>query len=201
MDQQATQNNKVDVLIYDEASSAPLAAEPKKQSTYIFPNFIAKSMSKASPKVQYESSMMGTFLILVSITLTWVYYVFFTQMSVLGKVFVAFNALAGYLMLSSMLVTTYQQYQQYLQAIELFKLTGNETIAQPLMDPKKIKKIRYTFAIIEIIIIGSLAWLFHFYYLLILLIHPIYMLATTNIFITNQKLKEMEKQNVQLPKE
>ena len=189
MDQQATQNNEM------------VIPEPPKQKTYIFPNFIAKSMSKASPKVQYESSMMGTFLILVSITLTTVYYVGFQASTWLTKGFILFNAIAGFLMLSSMLVTTYQQYQQYLQAVELLKLTSGENPTQEAMNPQKIKKVRYTFAIIEIVILGSLSWLFKFPYLLILLVHPIYMLVTTNKFITNQKLKTLEIQNVQLPKE
>jgi hypothetical protein len=153
------------------------------ENNYIFPSPMTKVMSSTSPKVQYEASMMGTALLLVSILLTTIYYVFFADNTWLIKGFIIFNAIAGFLMLGSALVTTYQQYLQYMQAVQLIKATTGEDISVVPASPKKIKRIRIISAVIEILIISSLSWLFNLYWLLILLAHPIYLLVTTKKFI------------------
>lgn len=164
--------------------------EELKQPNYIFPSPMAKIMSVVSPKVQYESSMMGTALICVSILLTGIYYVGFTKMTWLAKGFIIFNAIAGFLMLGSMLVTTYQQYLQYMQAVQIEKMISGEDISIVPASPTKIKRIRYGSAVIETIIIVALSWIFNIYWLLILLIHPIYLTATTNKFIKKTEEKK-----------
>jgi hypothetical protein len=173
LDQQANQSEQVEV----------------KQSKYIFPNFIAGMMSNTSPKVQYESSMMGTFLLILSIFLTTIYYIGFSEMLWYFKAFIIFNAIAGFLMLSSMLVTTYQQYNQYMQAVQLEKMiSGNDISIQPF-NPTKVKRVRYISAAIESILLVIVSWFFNIWWLLILLIHPLYLAVTTNRFITKNKLK------------
>ena len=158
-----------------------------KPAKYIFPNFMASTMSKVSPKVQYESSLMGTVLLLVSVLLTTVFYVFFTQSTWLVKGFIIFNAVAGFLMLSSMLVTTYQQYNQYMSAVALERLLTGKVDGEKSPSGKKIRVIRYVSASIEIGIIVLLAGLLNFWWLLIITLHPIYLLITTDKYIQKQE--------------
>lgn len=161
--------------------------DEQKPAKYIFPNFMASTMSKVSPKVQYESSLMGTVLLLVSVLLTTVFYVFFTQSTWLVKGFIIFNAVAGFLMLSSMLVTTYQQYNQYMSAVALERLLTGKVEGEKSPSGKKIRVIRYVSASIEIGIIVLLAGLLNFWWLLIITLHPIYLLITTDKYIQKQE--------------
>ena len=148
---------------------------------------MANTMSKVSQKVQYESSLMGTTLILISITMTWIFYVFFTSSSTLTKVFILINAIAGYLIMSSMLVTTYQQYQQYMGTIALLKFVDGRVEGEKRLSGKKIKVIRYISGAIEIAIIIFLSWLLNFWYISIALIHPLYLIMSTNKYIQKQE--------------
>ena len=162
--------------------------EEPKPAKYIFPNFMASTMSKVSPKVQYESSLMGTVLLLVSVLLTTVFYVFFTQSTWLTKGFIIFNAVAGFLMLSSMLVTTYQQYQQYMGAVALERMLNNGIVeGENIISGKKIKRIRYISGGLELGIIILLSWFLNFWWLMIISIHPIYLLITTDKYIQKQE--------------
>lgn len=159
----------------------------QKPASYIFPNFVAGMMSKTSQKVQYESSMMGTFLLLISVFMTGVYYIGFTASNWIVKGFIIFNAIAGFLLLSSMLVTTYQQYQQYMGAVALERLINGRVESEQVASGKKIKVIRYTSALIEGAIIVVISWLMNFWWISIALLHPIYLMITTNKYIQKQE--------------
>jgi len=161
-----------------------------KRSNYIFPSPMAKIMSVVSPKVQYESSMLGTALLCLSVVITSVYYIFFTQSNWFVKGFVIFNGLAGLLLLGSMLVTTYQQYLQYMQAVELQKMLNGVDISVIPASPTKIRRIRYGSAAIETIILVGTSWLTSFWWLMILELHALYLTMKTESFIK----KEMEKE-------
>ena len=90
---------------------------------YIFPNIMAKVMSKISQRTQYESSMLSMTFILCGLMFGAVYTVFFTQASTIVKVMVGSNAIAAFIFLSSSLVTQYQQYRSYMDAIEFYEHT------------------------------------------------------------------------------
>jgi hypothetical protein len=130
---------------------------------------------------------MGTFLLLISVFMTGVYYVGFTSSNWVVKGFIIFNAIAGFLLLSSMLVTTYQQYQQYMGAVALERLINGRVESEQVASGKKIKVIRYVSGGIEIGIVLLVSWLFNFWYLAIILIHPIYLMITTNKYIQKQE--------------
>jgi hypothetical protein len=78
---------------------------------------MANMMSKVSQRVQYESSMMSVLVILLGLIAMGIYTIFFTQMTTFMKVMVGINCGAGFMFLSSQLVTTYQQYLSYLEAV------------------------------------------------------------------------------------
>ena len=91
----------------------------EKDKRYVFPNLMAEMMKKVSIRVQFESSMMSVIFILLGLIAIAIYSIFFTETAVFMKVMVAINCVAGFIFLSSMLVTTYQQYLSYLEVESL----------------------------------------------------------------------------------
>ena len=90
---------------------------------YIFPNFLAKAMSKVDMRTQYEASMLSMTFILFGIIATSIYFVITLDLATWYKVFLVLNALAGFLFISSFLITTYQQYKTYMIAYNFQKQT------------------------------------------------------------------------------
>ena len=94
--------------------------KPKKQKEkyhYIFPNFMAKMMKDVPMRAQLEGSMLSMFLIMISLTLMAVYFLFFGEGSWVYKVLLLVNLVCGFLFLSSFLITTYQQYITHMAAM------------------------------------------------------------------------------------
>lgn len=90
--------------------------KPKEKYRYAFPNFLAQAMSKVDMRTQMESSMLSQFLLIIGLTIMVVYMLFSGQVSGFYKIMVIFNLLAGWLLISSYLITTYQQYTSYMGA-------------------------------------------------------------------------------------
>ncbi len=91
----------------------------KQTNKYIFPNFLAKAMAKVDLRTQYEASMMSMSLMMVGIFVSVIYMFFFLDILLLWyKIFLVINGIAGLLFMSSYLVTTFQQYQTYMAAME-----------------------------------------------------------------------------------
>lgn len=88
------------------------------KNSYIFPDPLAKFMSKLSLRVQYESSMMSMSLIFIGMILSAIYLSVYVDFPLWYKVVLVINLLAGMVFIGSFLVTTFQQYQSYLSAIE-----------------------------------------------------------------------------------
>uniref|UniRef100_A0A6M3JHI6 Uncharacterized protein n=1 Tax=viral metagenome TaxID=1070528 RepID=A0A6M3JHI6_9ZZZZ len=86
----------------------------KEKHAYVFPDLMAKFMSKVSMQTQMESSMMSMFLIMIGMVLMVIYLLLFLEGSLFYKGLVVFNLLCGFLFISSFLVTTYQQYISYM---------------------------------------------------------------------------------------
>ena len=91
--------------------------KPKEKHRYVFPNFLAKAMSKVSMRAQMESSMLSQFLLLIGLSIMVIYIIFSRDVGGFYKFMVIFNLLCGFLLISSYLVTTYQQYVSYAGAI------------------------------------------------------------------------------------
>lgn len=89
----------------------------KEKYKYAFPNFFAKAMSKVSMRAQMESSMMSQFLLLIGLTVMVLFMIFSHQTSGFYKFMVIFNLVAAWFLITSYLVTTYQQYTSYMDAM------------------------------------------------------------------------------------
>lgn len=96
----------------------------EKSKRYIFPKTLAEAMSKVDQRVQYEASMMSMVFILLGLIVMAVYMIFFTDFTTFMKVMVGINTVAGFVFLWSYLVTTYQQYLSYLEAVDIMDTEG-----------------------------------------------------------------------------
>ena len=95
--------------------------EGKSKGNYIFPNFLAQGMSKVSQRTQFESELMSLVMILLGIIATAVYILFYTNMSLFLKIMTGFNALAAFILLTSRMITSYQQYRNFMEISGLIK--------------------------------------------------------------------------------
>lgn len=86
----------------------------KEDGSYIFPNIMAKAMRNINQRVQYEACLMSLSIILLSLTGIGIFTIFFTDYSFGVKIMTSVNTLAMLIFLSSNLVTTYQQYYNYM---------------------------------------------------------------------------------------
>jgi hypothetical protein len=89
----------------------------KNKHNYVFPNFMAEAMTKLSSQVQMEATMMSMLVILIGLLFGAGYTLFFTSASLLVKIMVGVNAIAGFTMLTSYLVTAFIQYKTYMVAV------------------------------------------------------------------------------------
>ena len=89
----------------------------KEKYKYAFPNFFARAMSKVSMRAQMESSMMSQFLLLIGLTVMVLFMIFSHQTSGFYKFMVIFNLVAAWFLITSYLITTYQQYTSYMEAM------------------------------------------------------------------------------------
>jgi len=93
----------------------------KPSNNYIFPNFLAMAMKNADMKTQLQSSMLSMTLLLLGMILMGIYTLIYMTQGGFFKVLVLFNIVAGFLFMSSYLVTAYQQYASYVGALEIQK--------------------------------------------------------------------------------
>ena len=91
--------------------------KPKEKFSYVFPNVLAKGMSKVSMRAQMEAGMLSQFLLLIGLSVMVLFMIFSKQTTGFYKFMVIFNLLAGWLLITSYLVTTYQQYGSYMDAM------------------------------------------------------------------------------------
>ena len=87
----------------------------KETLRFVFPNIMAKMMKKVDMRTQLESSMMSMFMIMCGMFLTTVYLLFFGEMGWVYKCLILFNLFCAFIFISSFLVTTYQQYIEYMK--------------------------------------------------------------------------------------
>lgn len=93
----------------------------KEKGNYIFPNILAEVMSKVDMRTQLEASMMSMTLILLGMVVSIFYMGFYVPFPMWYKIVLIINLLAGLVFLSSFIITTFQQYKSYLDAIEFQK--------------------------------------------------------------------------------
>ena len=91
--------------------------KPKEKYKYCFPNFLAKGMANVSMRTQMEASMLSQFLLLIGLSAMVLYLIISKQTTGFYKFMVIFNLLCGWILISSYLVTTYNQYTSFAGAI------------------------------------------------------------------------------------
>lgn len=104
--------------------------QQKEQSTvekYIFPDFLAKAMAKVDLRTQYEASMMSITLIMVGMVLSVIYAIIYFDFALWFKIVLIVNGLCGIVFMSSSLITTFQQYQNYIDTLKLQKILNGQT--------------------------------------------------------------------------
>jgi hypothetical protein len=109
----------------------------KLKHKYIFPNIMASMMKNIDMKTQLEASMMSMFLLLVGMVLMSVYTFIYLTQGLVFKILLVFNLLAGFIFMSSFLVTTFQQYISFMDAIDL---QGNVNL-NPLASGNQVPNI------------------------------------------------------------
>jgi len=90
----------------------------KEKHKYIFPDFIAKVMSKVDLRTQYEASMMSMSLMSIGLIVTITYLFIYVNFALWYKIVLVINGLAGILFMWSYITTTYQQYKAYMETID-----------------------------------------------------------------------------------
>lgn len=91
--------------------------ERKETGNYIFPNILTKMMKGVSQRTQYESEMMSLTFILFGIIIMSIYAIIYVDLSLFVKIMTIINMIAAFIFLSSRLVTSYQQYYNYMEVM------------------------------------------------------------------------------------
>ena len=89
----------------------------KEKYSYCFPDFLAKAMSKVDFRTQMEAGMLSQFLLILGLSIMMIFLLFAEQTSGFYKFMIIFNLACGWLLISSYLITTYQQYTSYMEAL------------------------------------------------------------------------------------
>ena len=118
-------------------SKLNIKKEHKTKGNYCFPNFLGNFMRSISPRVQFEASLLSITLILLGIIILTFATIFGTDLSVFIKIMTAVNCGAAFIFLSSHLITTFQQYQGYLNVMGLLHSIKEDTILKDKLTNKK----------------------------------------------------------------
>ncbi|GAG12206.1 unnamed protein product [marine sediment metagenome] len=111
----------------------------KQKNKYIFPDFLAKAMSKVDLRTQYEASMMSMFLMSIGLIVTITYLFIYVNFQLWYKIFLVINGIAGLGFMWSYITTTYQQYRAYMETVDFQKEMkgGNEHGIKEVKEKKK----------------------------------------------------------------
>lgn len=88
---------------------------PQEEFSYALPDSMAKVMKKVDMRTQYEASILSMFFMLVGLLAFTVYIVFIAEFSLMFKILSGFNSFFGMIFMLSYLITTYQQYVNYME--------------------------------------------------------------------------------------
>ena len=96
------------------------------KNKYIFPDFVANVMAKMDVRTQFEASMMSMTFIMIGMVLSLVYAMIYMDLRMWFKVVLIINGVSGVVFMFSYLVTTFQQYQNYMAAKEMSMILTTE---------------------------------------------------------------------------
>jgi len=104
---------------------------------FIFSPEAAKRLREINIGIQYESSIIATFFLIIGLLLFAIYTIFFTQYDTIVKVFITFNTFFAMILMSSMLITSYQQFISYRESVKMIQQftgsSGSEVVSQQTM--------------------------------------------------------------------
>lgn len=95
---------------------------------FIFSPKVADNLKKVDMGIQYETSIISVFFLIVGLLLFCIYTIFFTPYALIMKIFITFNSFFAMLMMGSMLITNYQQYISYRESKKMFAQFSNSDI-------------------------------------------------------------------------
>jgi hypothetical protein len=121
------------------------AIKKKIDNRYIFPDFLAKGMSKVTFRAQNEASLLSQTLLIAGMILMCVYMIMYGGQTFYFKFLLVFNLLCGIVFMGSYLITTYQQYISYMEQMgistdaEKIRLKSRGNIFKRIRDAWKNK--------------------------------------------------------------
>lgn len=131
-----------------------MTKKQKEKYKFVFPNFLAKAMAKVDMRTQMESSMLSQGLLLIGLTIMAVLMIWTSSArSTFSTIMIVFNLCAAWLLMSSYLVTTYQQYTNYMEAAgydpqaEKVKVKASGNIFKRISNAIKAKKVKKEFKV------------------------------------------------------
>lgn len=104
----------------EEEKLVEVYKKKKQTGNYVFPSILANIMKKVSTRTQLEAEMMSISCILLGI-LVLGFITLFSGLSGWVKFITIINMCAAFVLLSSRLVTSFQQYQNYLNSMGLIE--------------------------------------------------------------------------------
>ena len=96
----------------------------KEANKYIFPGAVARKMKTVSMDLQFESSLFASTLLLIGLMLMGIYTFAFSAQTIYLKIIIAINLVGGFIFMGSQMITTYQQYNSYMQVAEMQRSMG-----------------------------------------------------------------------------
>lgn len=107
-------------------NNIPEIEKEKKTFNYIFPDVLGKAMSNVPINVQLEASMMSMFLMMIGLMISAVYVGFYVNFPLWYKILLEINFFAGFIFMSSFLITTFQTYQNVMEVADFQKTERRE---------------------------------------------------------------------------
>jgi len=96
--------------------------KPSDDSNYIFGERLGDKMKTTPQKFIYEVMMMSLSFIIVAGIASSIFSVFFTEISIVYKIIISISGVFGALFMLMILITTFQQYKQLIEAQDMLKV-------------------------------------------------------------------------------
>lgn len=88
--------------------------EESKRFNYFFPDLLGRVMSKVDLRTQLEANLLSMTLMFFGLITTIIYIAIYVNFPLWYKIFLDINLVAGLAFFLSNIITTYQQYQNFM---------------------------------------------------------------------------------------
>jgi hypothetical protein len=110
----------------------------KTDDDFIFPTKVANTMKAIDISIQYESSILSLFCLMMGMLLFVIYVIFIAPYNLITKIFIVFNTICGLGLMGSMLVTNYQQFVAHKESTKMLNDFATQ-FGTEILSPDKIK--------------------------------------------------------------